>query len=596
MEERLYHRSRWLFFTLLLAAVTLLAAATLLAIHPTRAAQPPVAGSEPGNEPPVTVMDVFTETVLTLNLSNEAPFHLIDALIAQGHGDDTLFEVLGYLKDQSGGGIPDAFYQDVAGAPVGRDVFTAHLSNYAGIEGSLEIGADGSIHIRSLRGSTYAGKPGYETTPSQDGRFTLTYAQAAEYYIYTGSDFNYLPGGDIDKRFDYYAFAIAWDDGYQVYLPLVARNTYPPYFDDFSDPGSGWYTGAGSGWRVGYLSGEYQISLTANNAWGYGSPEHALPDNYRIDLDARMLTTNRGAHAIVFSADPNAETAYVFMLYPQEQACVLVRQNADLTHTVLEDEDHNPVIHTGTAVNHIRIDRIGSSIHIYVNAVLVLVWDDDTFAGEGLYFALSAYSYAEGPVDARFDNFAASSTYLQNPLFVDDFSVGGRWLEADYGWGKFSYQSGEYEILIRNTNSWGFADAPIEGGLPRYAIAVDARVASGAAAIYGINFGQVDGDNFYHFRVYPGAQQYKLFKLVDGAWVDLTAWVVNPAINDETGTNHLRVERDGAQIRLYANGTLLTSLSDSSYLSDQELSLFGMSWTEAPVAVRFDNLTFSELP
>ncbi len=107
----------------------------------------------------------------------------------------------------------------------------------------------------------------------------------------------------------------------------------------------------------------------------------------------------------------------------------------------------------------------------------------------------------------------------------------------------------------------------------------------------------MNGDNFYHFRVYPEGQQYKLFKLQDGAWSDLTSWgPSNPAINDETGVNHLRVERDGEQIRLYANGTLLVSLNDSSYLSDQEVSLFGMSWTKPNVAVRFDNFTYRQLP
>ncbi|MDX9953014.1 MAG: hypothetical protein RBT75_02915 [Anaerolineae bacterium] len=566
----------------------LLTAALYLAGQPVQSA--PLTPSAGGQ----LAMDTYTETVLTLNLSNQAPGRLINSLISQGHGDDTLFEVLGYLKDQSGGGIPDAFYQDVAGAPVGRDVFTAHLSDYAGLEGSLEIGADGSIHIRSLRGSTYAGKPGYETTPSQDGRFTLTYAQAAENYIYTGSDFSHLPGGDM--RFDYYAFAIAWDEGHTVFLPLALRNAIPCFTDDFSRPESGWYEGAGEGWRVRYLNGEYQIQLTAADTWAWGSPLHPLPEDYRLEGDAHLTTSVPGGYGVLLSGNETMQTGYAFIVFPTEQAYVIVRRNSDGTQTTLEDEDFTSVIHAGTAVNRLRVDRIGASLHAYVNGVLVATWEDATYMGAGLHFGLIAYSYSASAVDARFDNFSACQTALSNPLFVEDFGVTGRWYEADHGWGQFSYQDGEYEILIRNVNSWGFADVPLEGGLPRFAVEVDARVSTGAAGIYGINFGQVDGDNLYHFRVYPGAQQYKLLKLVNGAWVDLTAWAVNPAINDETGTNRLRVERDGAQIRLYANGTLLTSLSDSSYLGNQELSLFGMSWTETPVAVRFDNFTLSELP
>lgn len=586
MEERLYHQSRWLLFALLLAA------AILLTIQPARAAQPSAPGAAPGSE--VTVMDVFTETVLTLNISNEAPGRLIDALISQGHGDDTLFEVLGYLKDQSGGGIPDAFYQDVAGAPAGSEVFTAHLSDYAGLEGSLEISADGTAHIRGLRGSAYVGAPGYHTAAAQDGHFTLTTAQDAGHYIYTGSD-QKLVGSDI-VTYNYYAFAIAWDEGHTVFLPLALRNAIPCFTDDFSRPESGWYEGAGEDWRVRYLNGEYQIQLTAADTWAWGSPLHPLPEDYRLEGDAHLTTSVPGGYGVLLSGNETMRTGYAFIVFPTEQAYVIVRRNSDGTQTTLEDEDFTSVIHAGTAVNRLRVDRIGASLHAYVNGVLVATWEDATYTGAGLHFGLIAYSYSASAVDARFDNVSACQTALSNPLFVEDFTVTGRWYEADHGWGKFSYQDGEYEILIRNTNSWGYANVPLEGGLPRFAVEVDARVSTGVAGIYGINFGQVDGDNLYHFRVYPGAQQYKLLKLADGAWVDLTAWAVNSAINDETGVNRLRVERDGAQIRLYANGTLLTSLSDSSYLGNQELSLFGMSWTEAPVAVRFDDFTFSELP
>lgn len=72
--------------------------------------------------------DMIQVTVLTLNISNHAPGRLIDALIAQGHGNETLFQVLGYLKAQTGGAIPDAFYQDVANAPAGSEVAPPAIS------------------------------------------------------------------------------------------------------------------------------------------------------------------------------------------------------------------------------------------------------------------------------------------------------------------------------------------------------------------------------------------------------------------------------------------------------------------------------------
>ncbi|OQB24339.1 MAG: hypothetical protein BWY10_02622 [Chloroflexi bacterium ADurb.Bin180] len=109
-------------------------AVTLLLGHTARqsAAVPPAAvgDASPPREALTGPADNSEVTVLTLNISNHAPGRLIDALTAQGHGNQTLFQVLGYLKAQTGAAIPDAFYQDVAAAPAGSEVFTARLRAY----------------------------------------------------------------------------------------------------------------------------------------------------------------------------------------------------------------------------------------------------------------------------------------------------------------------------------------------------------------------------------------------------------------------------------------------------------------------------------
>jgi len=586
MEERLYHQSRWLLFALLLAA------AILLTIQPARAAQPSAPGAAPGSE--VTVMDVFTETVLTLNISNEAPGRLIDALISQGHGDDTLFEVLGYLKDQSGGLIPDAFYQDVAGAPVGSEVFIAHLSSYAGTASSLEISADGTVHLRNLKGSAYVGASGYATAPSQDGHFTLTTAQDPLYHIYTGQ--TQVQVGLNTYIYNYNTFGIVWWEGLHVYLPLVLRDALPCFTDDFASPGSGWFTGAGAGWSVAYFNGEYRIHLTQKETWAWGSPLEPLPEDYRLEVDARLTTAGDGAYGIIFGAGEQNLTGYAFTIFPAEQAYVITRHNGDGTFTTLEDEDFTSIIHAGTAVNRLRVDRIGSSIHAYVNNVLVATWDDNRFMGAGAIFGLVAYSYTASDIDARFDNVSACQAGLSCPLYTEDFAVTDRWYTGDHGWGAWSYQSGAYEMLLRNTNSWMYSMVPLEGGLPRFALQADMRLSTGDQGLYGLNFGHVDEQHLYNFRVYPAAQQYALFKASGATWTPLVNWTVSPAIHAGVAPNTLRVERDGETIRLYANGVLLRELSDASYVGNQEMSLYAGSWNQAPVAMRYDNVTFCELP
>jgi len=221
----IFARLRLSIFLSLLIAVVLPAACLAQAAPPVQTGQPAavanpeiakaggrIAGPELAHPEAVT-------TVYSFIISNEAPGHLVDYLIAQGHGSETLLQVLSYLKGQSGGIISDAFYNQVAGAQPGSEVVTATLINYAGLVGAgIEIAADGTINIPSVEGKNYKGVSGYETAPSQNGQFVFTYAQDTAHYIYThGNDY----GGGVSR--DYYAFGIAWREGFRLFLPLVIR-------------------------------------------------------------------------------------------------------------------------------------------------------------------------------------------------------------------------------------------------------------------------------------------------------------------------------------------------------------------------------------
>jgi len=83
--------------------------------------------------------------------------------------------------------------------------------------GSVEIGEDSAVHTRALAGN--AAHPGFATVLSPDGQFNLTHALDLADSIHTGTDV--YPGG---INYKYCAFAIAWREGYTVFLPFVLRN------------------------------------------------------------------------------------------------------------------------------------------------------------------------------------------------------------------------------------------------------------------------------------------------------------------------------------------------------------------------------------
>jgi hypothetical protein len=138
-------------------------------------------------------------------ISNEGPGFLIDKLIAAGHGDDNLYQVLQFLAAQPGSGIPADFVAEMGNNLPGSEVFTAALSNYTGLNSPVCINADGSVNILPIFGKNYNGDVGYTTNivlyPGiAQANFTL--ATSPDYYIDAGAS----PASE--QR--YLAIGIAW--------------------------------------------------------------------------------------------------------------------------------------------------------------------------------------------------------------------------------------------------------------------------------------------------------------------------------------------------------------------------------------------------
>ena len=155
----------------------------------------------------------------TVVLTNEAG-GLIDALIAAGHEDDTLYEVLELLQPYSSGIISDRFMQTLASSPADSEAFTVSVDdgNFA-VNYPVCINADGTVTIQPIYGRDIYGNTGYTTTGSNlDGVGTI--------WVTTPDDSAHLidaeSSGIIEGKTAYYkAFAILW----MPELPTVMTNT-----------------------------------------------------------------------------------------------------------------------------------------------------------------------------------------------------------------------------------------------------------------------------------------------------------------------------------------------------------------------------------
>ena len=196
-----------------------------------------------------------------------------------------------------------------------------------------------------------------------------------------------------------------------VYLPCIYKNycSYH-YFDDFSNPASGWESGDDSDVTYGYLSGEYQILLKNPNSPFAITPDLVLPSNYRIEVDAFQPSTAQGSFGIIFGtrfATGNQWETYLFLVDPQYQNYLLEKRALNGTWSLIIAWTNNTAINLDTS-NHLRVDRVGTQISLYINGVPINTVTDASFTSAGRDAGVRVYSYDDAPVDTRFDNFSAS--------------------------------------------------------------------------------------------------------------------------------------------------------------------------------------------
>ncbi|MCP5094062.1 MAG: LamG domain-containing protein, partial [Chloroflexi bacterium] len=176
--------------------------------------------------------------------------------------------------------------------------------------------------------------------------------------------------------------------------------------------------------------------------------------------------------------------------------------------------------------------------------------------------------------------------------YMDDFSnVGSGWPTGNDGVRQLEYVGGEYRMLVKSADSWVAVRPGIKGTNMR--VSVDVRNANGKDGIYGIVFGLADDwSQFYTLQI--GADGYYGLWQNDGSWTLLELGFSN-AIKTGTTTNHIKIERIGSQINLYANGQMLLTTTNNAYTGLRHVGLITSSFDQENQDVRFDNFDVCSL-
>jgi hypothetical protein len=189
-----------------------------------------------------------------------------------------------------------------------------------------------------------------------------------------------------------------------LYLPLIIKPC-PDYFDDFSNPASGWEVTDSESAKTEYVNGEFRI-LLKQYGFKIAHPNTCPRENYSVEADLRFFNGIGTGLGIIFGASSkNFDRFYAVFVLPNESLFEVGRADS-VNSYVLISETFSSVVAPGGSVNHIKIARQGSSISVYINVIKMWTLHDSNITGMTYCGLIVAATEGEGSLpDARFDNF-----------------------------------------------------------------------------------------------------------------------------------------------------------------------------------------------
>jgi len=173
------------------------------------------------------------------------------------------------------------------------------------------------------------------------------------------------------------------------------------YQDDFSSIASGWNRVQNEGGIMDYDGSGYRILVTARESNVWSTPKRDFRDA-RVEVDAGKLG-GPDANRIGLICRADGESHYFFIIGSDGYYGLGIFTNgaaALLGQSTMQSSD---AIHTGAAINHLRLDCSGRGLTGFVNGVQVARVQDETLASGEV--GVLAGTFDEAGADIVFDNF-----------------------------------------------------------------------------------------------------------------------------------------------------------------------------------------------
>lgn len=192
---------------------------------------------------------------------------------------------------------------------------------------------------------------------------------------------------------------------------------------------------------------------------------------------------------------------------------------------------------------------------------------------------------------AQFGDQASGSVIYQDDF--SDFNSG--WPSDDFTEGSTGYYNGQYHIVVNETNYavWAASSTGVYGDVIVEADGV--KLGGPDENEFGLLCRFVDNGNFYAATIASDGYYFIWRRINNGDWemVGMETGEFSEAIHTGTQSNRIRLECIGSSLTLYANGTLLRQVQDSS-LTSGDVGLYAGTFEEAGTDVLFDNFVITQ--
>jgi hypothetical protein len=175
------------------------------------------------------------------------------------------------------------------------------------------------------------------------------------------------------------------------------------YFDDFSNPNSGWPSGESPQAGVQYVGGEYRFYPRQAGTWTLRSPAGAFSE-YALETDIRWPGLVGDSYGLAFGITPDSSSWYFFDLNTEFQHFRVKKSDGTIIIPVTESDAILP----GNAVNHVEAVITNDAQTFFINDIEVGTASDPISGTTGSGIVVGAFAGLPD-VAAHFDNYCITT-------------------------------------------------------------------------------------------------------------------------------------------------------------------------------------------